>query len=271
MPFADEIAAIDHQARTLVLRHLDVIHDFFAMFTGHQRAHFEAGIEAGADAQRFDARLQDIDQLVGNFVADADTDRDCHAAFAGGTVGRAHERVGDVFEVGIGQDQHVILGAAHGLAALAVGGGGGVDVFRDRGRANETDRLDARVVQQCIDRFLVTVDHVEHARRSAGFDKQFGQAQRTGRILFRRLQHHGVTGNQRHARHPQRNHRRKVERRDAGDHAEWLAHRIDIDTARDVVGKLALLRVRRAAGEFRDFDAAQYRSHGVLDDLAVLG
>ena len=78
-----------------------------------------------------------------------------------------------------------------------------------------------------------------------------------------------IAGDQRHAGHPQRNHRREVERGDAGDDAERLAHRVNIDAARDVVGKLALLRMRRTAGEFAYLDAAQHRAHGVFDDLAV--
>ena len=45
--------------------------------------------------------------------------------------------VGGQVQVGVGQDHHVVLGAAQGLHALAVRGAGGVDVLGDRGRADE--------------------------------------------------------------------------------------------------------------------------------------
>ena len=52
--------------------------------------------------------------------------------------------------------------SAEGLDALARGGSGGVDVLRDRGGADEADRLDGLVRQQLVDDGLVALQHVEH-------------------------------------------------------------------------------------------------------------
>jgi len=94
--------------------------------------------------------------------------RDGHATLAAGPIGRAHEGIDGVVEVRIGHDHRMILGAAERLHALTVCAPGGVDVLGDRRRADEADRLHARIGQQRIDGFFVAVDHVQHARRQAG-------------------------------------------------------------------------------------------------------
>ena len=53
-------------------------------------------------------------------IADGDDLRDRHAALAGGAVGGADGRVGGHVDVGVGQDDHVVLRAAERLHALAV-------------------------------------------------------------------------------------------------------------------------------------------------------
>ena len=63
----------------------------------------------------------------------------------------------------------------------------------------------------------------------------------------------------------------KVERRDAGDDAQRLAHRIDVDAGPGALGVFALEQMRDAAGEFDDFEAALDVALGIGDDLAVLG
>ena len=69
---------------------------------------------------------------------------------------------------------------------------------------------------------------------------------------------------------PQRDHRREVERGDAGDHAERLADRVDVDAAAGAFGELALEQVRDADRELDDLDAALDVALGVGDGLAVL-
>ncbi len=122
-----------------------------------------------------------------------------------------------------------------------------------------------------VDRFLVAVDDVEHARRQAGFDQQFGEAHRHRRIALRRLQDEGVAAGDRRREFPHRDHRREVERRDAGDDAERLAHRIEVDAGAGALGVLALHQVRHAAGELDHLDAALDVALGVGQRLAVLG
>ncbi len=67
-----------------------------------------------------------------------------------------------------------------------------------------------------------------------------------------------------------RDHRGKVERRDAGDDAERLAHRIEVDAGAGAVGIFALHQMRHAEREFDHFDAALNVALGVGDRLAVL-
>ena len=78
------------------------------------------------------------DQVVGD-RADGHARGDGHAALTGGAEAGVDHGVGGQVEVGVGQDHGVVLGAAEGLHALAVGGAGGVDVLRDRGGADEAD------------------------------------------------------------------------------------------------------------------------------------
>ena len=74
--------------------------------------------------------------------------------------------VGREVEVGVGQHDHVVLRAAERLHALAGARRRLVDVARDRRRADERDGLDVGVLEQPVDRDLVAVHDVEHARRA---------------------------------------------------------------------------------------------------------
>ena len=94
--------------------------------------------------QRRDHRTQRRNQPVGG-VADRDGDRDRHAALAGRTVRRAHQRLRGELRIGIGHHHHVILRAAERLHALAVLRGRFVDVLGDRRRADEADGRNVRI------------------------------------------------------------------------------------------------------------------------------
>ena len=63
----------------------------------------------------------------------------------------------------------------------------------------------------------------------------------------------------------------KVERRDAGDDAQRLAQRIEVDAGAGAVGIFALQQMRDAAGELDHFEAALDVAAGVGNRLAVLG
>jgi hypothetical protein len=85
------------------------------------------------------------------------------------------------------------------------------------------------------------------------------------------LEDEAVAGGDGHREHPHRHHHREVEGRDAGHHAERLAHRPVVDAGGDLVGVVALEQLRDAAGEFDDVDAARDFALRVGEDLAVFG
>ena len=198
---------------------------------GDQRAVVGLGVEAVADAELVDALDEPGAQAVRGLLADRHRDADRHAALACAAVARADQRVDGLVEVGVGHHDHVVLGAAEALRALAVRRGGRVDVLRDVGAADEADGLDVGVAQDGVDGFLVALHDLEHARR-AGRPRRTarpGAPGPTGRA--QRLEDERVSACQRRAGLPQRDHRREVERGDARDHAERLADRVDVDAA----------------------------------------
>jgi len=70
---------------------------------------------------------------------------------------------------------------------------------------------------------------------------------------------------------PQRDHRRKIERRDAGDDTERLVHRIKIDAGSGAFAIFTLQQMRDAAGELGHFKTALNVAFGVGEGLAVFG
>ena len=127
-------------------------------------------------------------------------------------------------------------------------------------------------VEDRVDRDLVAVDDVEDAVRDArprrsssarklAADGSFSDGLRMN-VLPRR------DGRR---EHPHRDHRREVERGDAGHHAERLADLVDVDAARDLLGEAALEQARDAARELEVLEAAGDLAEGIGRDLAVLG
>ncbi len=153
-----EAASVDHELGALALALVDVAAHLGEVLRRDQRTHLRFGIGAGTDLQAADLRLQLLDQGVGGLLSHRHRDRDRHAALAGGAVGGAHQRIHRLIHVGVGHDDHVVLGAAQRLAALAVEGGGLIDVAGDRGRADEADGRDVGVAQDRVHRRLVAVD-----------------------------------------------------------------------------------------------------------------
>jgi hypothetical protein len=100
-----------------------------------------------------------------------------------------------------------------------------IDVLGDRRGADEADGLDVVVVEDGVDRFLVAVDDIEDAGgQGPGLDEQLGEAHRHAGIALGGLQDEGVAAGDGGAELPERDHGREVERGDAGDDAERLAH-----------------------------------------------
>jgi hypothetical protein len=96
------------------------------------------------------------DDLVAD-RSDGDQDADRHAPLAGRPEPGVDRRVGHQVEVGVRQDEHVVLRPAEGLHPLAVGRRPLVDVPGDRRRADEADRRDLRRVEERVDGDLVTL------------------------------------------------------------------------------------------------------------------
>ena len=124
--------------------------------------------------------------------------------------------------------------------------------------------------EQRVDGDLVALDDAEDPGRQARLGEQLGDEQRGRRVLLARLEDERVPARERERVHPHRDHRREVERRDAGDDAERLAVARRVDAGRDLLGRLALHQVRDAAGELDDLQAALHLAARVVEGLAVL-
>ena len=266
-----EAAAVDDQLGAFLHAQVDVVADLLLVGLGDDRAVLGGGVGGEADLERVQFGQDAFAHLVGGLLAHRHDDGQGHAALAGRAVGRADDVLGGLLQVGVGQDDPVVLGPAHGLDALTVGRAAAIDIVGDVGGAHEAHRLDVGVVEDGVDGGLVAMDHVQHAARRAGLHHQLGQADRQRRVLLRRLEDKGVARRDGDPEHPHRDHAREVERGDAGGHAQRLAHGIDVDAGARALGVLALQRMRDAAGELDDLEAALDVALGVGDDLAVLG
>jgi hypothetical protein len=167
-----EAAAVDDEFGAFLHADVDVAEHLLHVLLGDQRPHLGVRIGRRADLQRAHPRRQRLDQLVGGLLAHRHRHRNRHAALAGRAVAGAHQRVGRLVHVGVGHHDHVVLGAAERLHALAVVRAGPVDVLGDRRRADEADRLDVGMVQDRVDDLLVAVHDVEDAVRKAGLAEQ---------------------------------------------------------------------------------------------------
>ncbi|GAF49306.1 hypothetical protein RW1_075_00110 [Rhodococcus wratislaviensis NBRC 100605] len=239
------------------------------MHLRHQRAHVGV-LGAVADLEGVGALFDLGDQFVGD-VADRDQRGDGHAAFAGGAEAGVDHGVGGEVEVGVREDDGVVLGPAECLDAFAVGGAGGVHVLGDGGGADEADGLDGGVGEQFVDGGLVALQDVEHPGRESCFGPEFGHPDRGGRVLLAGLEDDGVAGGDGDGEEPHRDHGGEVERGDDPDGADGLPDGGDVDVGGGVFGHAALEQVGHAAGEFDDFLAAGDLTECVGDDLAVLG
>ena len=163
-----QAAAVDDELGAGAHAVLDVAEDLVAVRRRDQRPHVGARRAAVVDRQLANARRELRDELVGD-AADDDGDRDRHAALAGRAVAGADQRVGGLLEVGVGHDDHVVLGAAERLHAFAVPRSFGIDVLGDGRRADEADGRDVGMAEQGVDGLLVALNDVEHALRQSGF------------------------------------------------------------------------------------------------------
>ena len=152
-----------------------------AVLLRDERAHLGRRVRARADLDLREARGDGIDERV-RHGTDRDDRGDRHAALAGRAVAGRDGGIGGHVDVGVRQHDHVVLGPAEGLDALAVPRAGLVDVAGDRGRADEAHGRDVRVLEDPVDGDLVAVDDVEDAVRDAGLARaaRRGRATPTG-------------------------------------------------------------------------------------------
>ena len=121
-----------------------------------------------------------------------------------------------------------------------------------------------------VDDFFVAIDTLQQANGAARFDEKFRQTHRDAWIFLRRLKDTGITGRNRHAKHPHRDHSREVKGRNARNNAKRLTHRIDINFWACAISVLTLLSVRNTASKFNNVHAAHNVTAAIGDDLTVL-
>ena len=128
------VAAVEHGVAALADAPADHLLDAVAAARRDHGAHLHALVEAVADAQRA-RRLDDgVPEPVVRF-AHRDGDGDGEAALAGASEGAVADDARGHVDVGVRQDDDVVLGAGLALHALAVRRGRRVDVAGD-GRAS---------------------------------------------------------------------------------------------------------------------------------------
>src|SRR5881398_558601 len=159
---------------------------------------------------------------------------------------------------------------AQALGALAVLRRLRVDVPGDGRRTHERDPSDIGVFEQGLHCLLPAVHQVEDARRETGFVRQLRDAGRRERHLFAGLQDEGVACGDGVGPEPHGDHRRKVEGRDRGEHAERLTDVFAIDACGDVFERPPHHQGGDAARVLHVLDAAPQRAPGFVEGLAVL-
>ncbi len=135
-----EAAPVDHQLRALrdaAIRPAPGCRSLRRRGDHRAEIHIVSG-GIGADLQLLDPRDQPLDQRVGRRLAHRHRDRDRHAAFARRAIARAHQRIRRLVQVGVRHDDHVVLGAAEALHALAVRAAAAIDVFARSGSSRRS-------------------------------------------------------------------------------------------------------------------------------------
>ena len=145
-----------------------------------------------------------------------------------------------------------------------------VDVIGNRRGAHKADRLHIGMNQQRIHSFFIALHHIKNTIRQPRFFKQLRHKKRRRWINRARLQNKAITCRNGHWKHPQGHHDGEVKRRDACDHAQRLAHRPIVDACADLLGVIALQKLRNARGEFHNLDAARDLALRIGKHLAML-
>ena len=224
---------------------------------------------AGIDLECFCFRDDIGNPLVR--IAHQHGNRGGHATLSRRAEGGTDECVQRLILVGVRHDDGVVLGTHHALRTLAVITGEFVYVFTDVARSDERHCLDIRMCAECIDSLFAAVDDVQHTGRHAGFDCQFREQHWRHRVLFGRLQHKGIAAGYRHREHPQRDHRRKIERGDTSTDANRLADEISVDATGDVLGNFTERKGADGARVLDHFQPTEHIAFRIRNGLALLG
>jgi hypothetical protein len=97
----------------------------------NERPEIGIGRSGRANLQVLHARDELVEQDVAGFGPHGHRHRYGHAAFTGRAVAGANEGIDGLIHVGVGHHDHVVLGAAEALHALAGGTPAAIDVFRN--------------------------------------------------------------------------------------------------------------------------------------------
>ena len=189
----------------------------------------------------------------------------------GGPERRPDDPVDGLVDHRVGHHDHMVLGAAERLHALAGVRGPLVDDPRDRGRPDERHRVDPRVLKDPLDHLATAVDEIDDARRQIKRVELCKRDLLGQRHLLGGLEYEAVTARDRERQEPERHHRREVERHDRRAHADRLADRLGVDVARDVLEVGALHRRRDRARALHHLDHARDLGASIGERLAHLG
>ena len=261
--------AVDHELGALRHAFVDERRDAVAMLGADQGADLNARLVARPNGHPGRRVFQGVEQRIRG-LAHRDGDRTGEAALAGVAERRVEDRRHRDLGVRVGHHDDVVLGTPERLDSLAAGGRLRVDMLRHRGRADERDRADARMREQSVDRHRGSVHDVEDSRRKARLEEELGQSLAAQRRPLRRLQHERVAGHDGKREHPQRDHHREVEWRDARANADRVSIEVLVDTSGNVPQSPALQQCGCSARKVDDLDAAPHLAPRLIERLAVM-
>ncbi len=161
------LAAVDDNARPFAHRAVEVGRDAVAVLARDRRPHLRLGILPGPMRDCRQPRAIASTSRSPTSPTATTTEIAMHRSPAEPYAAR-HRGVGGRVDVGIGQHDHVVLGAAQRLHPLAVRGAGLVDVARHRCGTDEAHRGDVGVFEDPVDCDRVALHDVEHTVGQAG-------------------------------------------------------------------------------------------------------
>src|SRR5271166_3522247 len=193
----------------------DEAFDAGAAVGGDHGAHANAFVEAVAHLDGTGEVADGVTEPLLSF-AYCDGDGDSKTTLSGAGESALADDGGCGVEVGVGQNDGVILGSALALYALAVGGSAGVDVLGDGRGADEADGADLGMVKDGVHGFASAVDKADDALGQVEALEQSECKLHGEWNFFRWLQEEAVAASDGVGEVPEGNHRREVEGSDGG-------------------------------------------------------